>query len=172
MYAWGETEPKDNYDWPTYKWCNGDGSNLTKYCTESSYWDRNSSAPMDNRTVLDLEDDAAYVNLGGSWRMPTYAEWCEIRDKCTWTWTDNYNGLGVSGRVVASSNGNSIFLPAAGGQFDTRRNSIGSDGYYWSSSLDYPSNAFIVCFNSYDVSVFHGGRWDRPCGVFVRPVTE
>ena len=172
MYAWGETEPKDNYDWPTYKWCNGDERNLTKYCTESSCWDSNSSAPMDNRTVLDLEDDAAYVNLGGSWRMPTYAEWCEIRDKCTWTWTDNYNGLGVSGRVVASSNGNSIFLPAAGGQFDTRRNSIGSDGYYWSSSLDFPSNASIVQFNSYNVSISHGGRWDRPCGVFVRPVSE
>ena len=103
--------------------------------------------------------------------MPTYAEWCEIRDKCTWTWTDNYNGLGVSGRVVASSNGNSIFLPAAGGQFDTRRNSIGSDGYYWSSSLStgYPRDARFVYF--YSGSVFRD-YYRRYHGLSVRPVSE
>ncbi len=76
-FAWGETEPKDDYWWSTYKWCNGDWDKLTKYCTDSYYWDSSSSSSMDNKTVLDPEDDAAHVNWGGSWRMPTDEEWTE-----------------------------------------------------------------------------------------------
>ena len=71
-FAWGETEPKDNYDWSTYKWCNESNATMTKYCTDSSY------GTVDNKTVLELEDDAAYVNWGGNWRMPTKAELDEL----------------------------------------------------------------------------------------------
>ena len=55
-YAWGETETKTTYNWSTYKWCNGSAETQTKYCTNSDY------GTVDNKTVLDLEDDAARAN--------------------------------------------------------------------------------------------------------------
>lgn len=60
-FAWGETRPKDYYNWGTYKYCNGYYNTMTKYCTNSSY------GKVDNKTTLELEDDAAYINWGGSW---------------------------------------------------------------------------------------------------------
>lgn len=164
-YAWGETEPKENYSWSTYKWCNGSSSTLTKYNTESSY------GTVDNKTVLDQEDDVASVKLGGKWRMPTDAEWKELMTKCTWTWTTNYNGTGVSGRIVTAPNGNSIFLPAAGFRYDADLDYAGSAGYYWSSSLytGSPYRAWYVYFFSGGVSRF---GYDRYRGQSVRPVSE
>ncbi|MBR3076094.1 MAG: hypothetical protein IKH11_10140, partial [Bacteroidales bacterium] len=113
------------YDWSTYKWCNGSFITQTKYNTNSSY------GTVDNKTVLDPEDDAAHVNWGGSWRMPTAEESDELITKCTWTWTTQN---GVNGRLVTGPNGKSIFLPAAGLRYDTYLGSAGSNGYYWSSS--------------------------------------
>ena len=131
-FAWGETEPKDYYDGSTYKWYNG---SLTKYCTDSSY------GTVDGKAVLDLEDDAAYVNMGWEWRMPTIEEQQELLNKCTWTWTtqNRFNGYKVTG-----PNGNSIFLPAAGYRYQDYRTLTGSLGYYWSSSLDegHPNGAY------------------------------
>ena len=166
-YAWGETEPKDNYSWSTYKWCNGSYSTLTKYNTSSSY-----GTVVDNKTVLDPADDVASVKLGGKWRMPTYAEWTELQTKCTWTWTTNYNGTGVKGRIVTATNGNSIFLPAAGRRYGTDLGSAGSDGDYWSSSLytGDPRSAWYVYFYSGNVNRFY---YEYRCyGRSVRPVTE
>ena len=91
---------------------------MTKYCTYSSY------GTVDNKTALDPEDDAAHVNWGGSWRMPTNAEFEELLNtsNCTWTWT-TLNG--VSGYKVVSKKsgyaGNWIFLPAAGCRGGTNR---------------------------------------------------
>ena len=76
-FAWGETTPKSTYNWSTYKWCNGDRYTMTKYCTSSSY------GTVDNKTVLDPEDDVAHVKWGGIWRMPTKAEMLELQDRCT-----------------------------------------------------------------------------------------
>lgn len=166
-FAWGETEPKSDYNWSTYKWCNGYYNKLTKYCTQSSFWD--SSNPMDNKTVLDPEDDAAHVNWGGSWRMPTDAEWTELLENCTWTWTTQN---GVDGRLVKSkTNSNSIFLPAAGYRLATYLYTVGSYGRYWSSSLytDRPYYAYYVYF--YSRNVFRDNL-DRYYGFSVRPVTE
>lgn len=118
-YAWGETEEKSKYDWSTYKWCNGSENTMTKYCTTSSY------GTVDNKTVLDPADDVAHVKWGGTWRMPTLEEQEELLNNCTWRWTTQN---GVNGYEVTGSNGNSIFLPAAG-------NISGSHGYYWSSTL-------------------------------------
>ncbi len=165
-FAWGETQPKENYIWSTYKWCNGDYNKLTKYCTYSSCWD--SSEPMYNKTVLDPEDDAAHVNWGGSWRMPTREEWGELIDNCTWTWTSQN---GVNGRLVTGPNGKSIFLPAAGYRYDTYLYRAGSSGFYWSSSLTTgnPNDAYYVFFDSDNVF----WNFDTRCNGFsVRPVTE
>ena len=167
--AWGEIEPKTDYSWSNYKWCNGSENKLTKYCTESSYWD--SSTPMDNKTVLDLEDDAACANWGVSWRMPTDEEWTELRENCIWTWTSNYNNTGIAGRVVTARNGNSIFLPAAGYRFDTYLYSVGSFVMYWSSSLytNPPCRAFRVGLDSGSVDRFSSYRY---YGQSVRPVYD
>ena len=166
-YAWGETIPKKNYNWSTYKWCSGNEYeySMTKYCTNSDY------GKVDNKTVLELSDDAARVNWGGSWRIPTEAEQEELRDtnNCTWTWTTQN---GVSGyRVTSKKNGNSIFLPVAGYYVDIYLDDAGSYGYYWSSSLITSDSyfAYDVYFNSSDV----GWDGDRRCyGRSVRAVCE
>ena len=159
-YAWGETEPKTTYNWSTYKWCNGSSDTQTKYCTSSSY------GTVDNKTTLEPEDDAAHVNWGGAWRMPTDAEWTELRTNCTCTWTTKN---GVNGYEVKGPNGNSIFLPAAGYRYDDGLYYAGYYGYYWSSSLgtDYPDNAWYVYFYSDDVGRDVNGRY---YGLSVRPV--
>ena len=177
-FAWGETEPyyssqdpltwKDGkssgYDWPSYKFELGTGweGPFSKYVTNSKY------GTVDNKTVLDPKDDAAHVNWGGRWRMPTDAEWTELRDNCTWTWATED---GVSGRKVTGPNGKSIFLPAAGYRNGPYLYGAGAYGYYWSSSLDtdYP---FDAC-NVYFCSDFY--RWIisyRYWGQSVRPVSE
>ena len=162
-YAWGETTTKSNYSWSTYKWCSGSSNTLTKYNTKSSY------GVVDNKTELEPEDDAAHVNLGGKWRIPTYAEWIELIENCTWTWTKQN---GVLGSLFTSNvNGNSIFLPAAGDRGGTNIYDAGSYGYYWSSSLNEgdSDHARLVFFSSGDV---YWGYTDRCVGFSVRPVTE
>ena len=162
-YAWGETEPKEDYPWSTYKWCNGSSSTLTKYNTSSSY-----GTVVDNKMVLESSDDVASVKLGGKWRMPTDAEWTELRTKCTWTWTTQN---GVNGRLVTATNGNSIFLPAAGYRNLTGLYNAGSYGYFWSSSLNTgsPYRAWGVSFGSDYVSRLSISRY---YGFSVRPVSE
>ena len=164
-YAWGETAPKENYSWSTYKFGTSSSGPFSKYNTSSSY------GTMDNKTVLESEDDVAHVKLGGKWRMPTSAEWTELSTKCTWTWVTNYNGSGINGKLVKATNGNSIFLPAAGGRYDTNLDDAGSCGYYWSSSLstDDPSSAWNVSFDSDYVYRRNYYRYD---GLSVRPVSE
>lgn len=89
----------------------------------------------DISTDLTLYQDAAHVNLGGNWRMPTYDEYQELLDNCNGVWTDDYNGTGVAGRVFTSKvNGNSIFFPAAGSGSNSSIDSVGSYSYYWSAS--------------------------------------
>ena len=160
-FAWGETEPKDYYDWSTYKWCRRKDEKLTKYCTESNY------GTVDNNTVLDSADDAATANWGGSWRMPTKAEQDELHNNCTWTWTTQN---GVNGyKVTSNSNGNSIFLPAAGHRYQSSLYDAGSYGDYWSSSLktNNPDGACSLYFNSSNVGGYY---YSRNCGQSVRPV--
>ena len=162
-YAWGETYTKMTYDWSVYLWCNGSYNSLTKYNTSSSY------GRVDNKTFLDAADDVARAKLGGKWRMPTDAEWTELRSKCTWTWTTQ---KGVNGyRVTSKINGNSIFLPAAGSRDDASLGGAGSYGKYWSSSLNtgYPLDAWGVGFGSGRVS---RSDYDRCGGFSVRPVSE
>ena len=103
-YSWGEIEEKSDYSKNTYKWVNnGDWNNFVKYCTDSSY------GTVDNKTILELEDDVAHVKWGGTWRMPTFAEFQELQDNCIWEWT-SING--TNGYKVIANNGNFIFLPA------------------------------------------------------------
>ncbi|MBO5977656.1 MAG: leucine-rich repeat protein, partial [Bacteroidales bacterium] len=152
-FAWGETEDKFEYYWSNYKYCNGSKTTLTKYNTDSNY------GIVDNKTTLDLSDDAARANWGGAWRMPTYNEWDELKNSCTWTWTTQN---GVNGyKVTSKTNGNSIFLPAAGYRDGTSVYSVGSRGCYWSSSLheSYPYYAYYLRFNSGTVGWSYNNRY-------------
>ena len=159
-FAWGETSPKDNYDWSTYKYCNGSYTTLTKYNTKSNY---GNNGFTDNKTTLELSDDAAHTNWGGKWRMPTITEQQELINNCTWTWTTQN---GVNGyKVTSKINGESIFLPAASYRYGTSVGYVGEAGYYWSSSLDesYPDLAFDFWFFSLNVAWSSNGRHDgRP----------
>ena len=165
-FAWGETTPKSTYDWSTYKWCNGSETTMTKYCTRSEY---GYNGFTDNLTELQPEDDAATANWGSGWKMPSLDQIEELINGSytTWKWTQ-LNG--VYGRMVTSdSNGNSIFLPAAGYRLDDELDSAGSYGNYWSSSLrpDYDYGAYYLYFSSdyWDLSVDYRGS-----GLSVRAV--
>ena len=162
-FAWGEIQPKNWYDWSTYQYCNGSENTLTKYCTNASY---GYNGFTDNLTTLLPEDDAATANWGGNWRMPTLEEWQELYNNTTVTWTTQN---GVSGKLFTASNGNSLFLPAAGFRDDSSLYSAGSDGYYWSSSLypNYSNYAWVLDFDS-DYCYVH--YYDRNYGPSVRPV--
>ena len=139
-FAWGETTPKSIYNWSTYKYCNGGGDQLTKYCSNFKYGYHGFS---DNLTVLQPEDDAATANWGSGWCIPTKKQWEELYKNTDHTWKvwDGVNGILFRGK-----NGALLFLPAAGlgGDF----NVVGSCGYYWSSSLstDVPSGPWFFRF--------------------------
>ena len=176
-FAWGETEPKDYYYWDTYKWMTdgaSSGSAVNKYTfddgqTSAVWYDDYGNFIGDNKTVLELADDAASANWGGDWRMPTKAEQDELRNTSytTWTWTtlNGVNGYKITSKI----NGNSIFLPAAGCRYYSDLDDAGSNGYYWSSSLYmYSSNyAYYLYFSSDNFYWFYYRRY---YGQSVRPV--
>lgn len=177
-YAWGETEPFCAGE--TYKWRNQYG--LTKYCQTSKYRQWGLQSDPDNKTELDPEDDAAFVNLGEKWRTPKKEEWEELYNQCTWSWV-TINGVG--GYLVESkmeANDNSIFLPAAG-VFTTSVESpaaVGEIGGYLSSTLTSdPSTASSLYFiyhedaPSYQNYLFPDcGNFPRTYGQTVRAVYE
>ena len=150
-FAWGEIEPKSKYDWSTYKYELGNDyvGPFSKYVINSRY------GTVDNKNVLDSEDDAARANWGSNWCMPTYAEWKELRDNCIWTWTTQY---GVKGQLVTGPNGNSIFLPAAGYLYSTSLSEVGSSGYYWSSSLYAGYQSWCYAFGANSKGMSYKGR--------------
>ena len=159
-YAWGETSTKETYNWYTYFDTNDGGSTFMKYNNDGG------------KTVLDPQDDAAHVNWGGSWRMPTRAEWQELYDNCTWTWTTQN---GINGyKVTSNKEGYAdkfIFLPAAGFRRESDLYYVGSYGDYWSSSLcEYDSyGAWGLGFGSGNHNIDYGGRF---YGNPVRPVLQ
>ena len=162
-FAWGETEPKTTYDWSTYKYCNGSPETMTKYCTKSSY------GTVDDKTVLEPSDDAATANWGSEWQMPSEEQCYELYNSSytTTTWT-TLNGK-YGRKITSKSNGNSIFLPAAGYRYDTSLYNAGSDGVYWSRSLftSHSSYACSLYFYSNDIDTYY---YDRSFGRSVRPV--
>lgn len=169
-FAWGETTPKDFYDWSNYQWCTGRWNTMTKYCTVASH---GLDGFVDGKTELDPEDDAATANWGSQWCMPSKEQQDELRTQCTWTWT-TING--VDGFQV-SKNGKSIFLPAAGYYFTTTLYSTGTYGYYWTRTL-YPTKSYQADYFWFyhflrNNQIVQGVDWfygDRDSGYTVRAV--
>ena len=168
-YAWGETDPKAEYTWATYKWMQAGQSEakyITKYTiadgeTGGIWYDSSGAFIGDNKTALVAADDAATAKLGSPWRMPTIDEFQELIDKCTWTWTTQD---GVNGYQMDGPNGNAIFLPAGYLVIGSYR-----AGYYWSSSL---STTESDCAYSLDLNSdrYFIARTYRYFGCTVRPV--
>lgn len=152
-YAWGETEAKTEYSWTNYFDTNDEGTTFGKY-TESCN--------------LALDDDVAHAKWGGDWRMPTVDEMWELIENCEFIWTTS---KGVKGYMVKSRvNGNAIFLPAGGYRKKENITLVGSDGYYWTSTL-HPRNkqdAYLYSFAS-STSVSYAYRYWGCC---VRPVCK
>lgn len=164
-FAWGETKTKKKFIWETYLLCNGSSTTMTKYCTKSTYGE------VDHKEVLEPSDDAAHVNWGGNWRMPTDDEFDELIANCYIVCTMNYNNSGVAGSIIYKVKSNSdkgivvscdetpsssysvtdthIFMPAAGRYEDNGFSSGGTYGFYWTSSL--------YVWKSY-------GAWRQPFG--------
>lgn len=142
-FAWGETAPKDYYDWNTYKWCNGSYETQTKYCTNSNY---GYNGFVDNKTELDPSDDAACAHYPGG-RMPSLEQIQELKYNCTWQWTQRN---GVNGNLIIGPNGKTIFLPAAGYRWYESLYGAGSVGYFWSRTLysSIPDSAYRLYFLS------------------------
>ena len=149
-FAWGETTGynagKTTFDWSTYTYTNKTNS------------------------VLEASDDAATVNWGDKWRMPTYDEMVELKDKCTWelrAYIDT-NGNYVSGYKVTGPSGNFIFLPAAG----YKGGSQYPGSYYWTSSFrtyDFFAKAHCLYFDNGVQAMTNDDGYN---GHSVRPVTK
>ena len=167
-FAWGETEGyydgKTTFNWSTYKWCNGTSRTMTKYCSNTNY---GNDGFTDGLTELELEDDAAYVNWGAAWRMPSIDQLDELVTQCLWTWTKRNN---IGGYEVKGSNGNTIFLPAAGKCRDSSFEYRGYRGRYWSCTNDHnPDCGHDLYFSNTELGTNYTGG-DRYLGQSIRPV--
>jgi hypothetical protein len=163
-FAWGETAPKSDY-------------------TLDNYFDNNGRVYPAQYTKLQSQHDAAHVNWGGTWRMPTSSEWWSLiydHTKFTWSWTNNYKGTGVKGMIVTSIIagyvGNSIFLPAAGyrhgNEVEGGVGYAGLHGYYWSSNCKEGSDWLMgKDMYFYDISGYEGSL-ERNYGLSIRPVSD
>ena len=163
-YAWGETAIKDSYKWETLKYCvDADGNNFSKYVVDSIH------GSIDNKYELEINDDAAYQNLGKSWRIPTYMQLEELVKDCIWTWT-TMNGH--HGYEIVGPNGKSIFLPANGYRIDDTLNAVDDKGYYLSRTLDKDDSRTIYYHNFTPTEKSKYGRYYRYPGFGVRAVYE
>lgn len=174
-FAWGETEPKDVYDWNTYKYAKVSLTEdvlqkwqldtLTKYNTGKEY-----PGTIDDFTTLLPEDDAATANWGGEWRMPTNEELKELTENCEFNWTEINE---VSGTKFTAKNGNFVFFPAAGYRYNSRiSNSVGINGVYWSSSLFEEEDDDAYHFILSTKSGYSFAPIERRNGLSVRPVVN
>ena len=167
-YAWGESVPKTDYDWGTYRWGIGfEYGDIFKYCSIPLLgWNEFT----DDLVTLEPEDDAAHLILGDKWRMPTKEEWDELMEGCTRSIVRVDDVIGC--KFTSKINGESIFLPAAGGMSNASSSYVGSWGYYWTSSLfvETPNLAYLHSFDTVVLNnwrIDDSGRWN---GYSIRPV--
>lgn len=138
-HAWGELNHRGTYFQPQYY----------------LYYDTDNDCYISiGKDIGGTDFDAAHVKWGGKWRMPTYEELKELKDKCNWEWTKLSD---VNGFLVSSSNGNSIFFPCGS-----------STIYIWASGEYNQSHADAIAFG-------HGIQYSNYCcdkwsGGYVRPV--
>ena len=157
-FAWGETETKSDYSWSNYKWCNGTEESITKY---------NADGPDE----LQPEDDAATAIWGDNWQMPSEEQIEELRNYYNttqeWTTVNDINGW----KITSKTNGNSIFLPAAGFIWHDQCHQLGTNGGYMSRSLYTSDITTVVCIG-FNKNFIGGFPNERDGGQSVRPVRK
>ena len=203
-FAWGDTEPnyqsiaddgtvtwktgKTGYDEASYKWTQegqSDWLHITKYTfadgKTDGIWYSGGEFVGDGKTSFedyDYEDDAARANWGGKWRTPTAAECDWLIKNCNWTWKTTDDSYTHNGYLVEATNGNSIFIPAAGWYGDILVN-VDFSGNYWSSSLSNPkyssyfSRTYFAVLLNFSYKVVDMSNPSTRCyGLSIRPVVE
>lgn len=137
-FTWADPEDKTGGTCrkENYKWIDEYGSRYTKYVPSRESW---AGVTADNLKVVRPADDAAFINWGENWRMPTREEWGELYENCSWKLmlVD-----GIQGYKVTGPNGNSIFLPLAGYVGSGGQTGVNETGTYWSSTQVYDQSAF------------------------------
>ena len=131
-FAWGETKTKKTYDWDTYKYSDGNFNELTKYCGSKAFGHNEFT---DDITELEPNDDAAHVNMGGKWRIPTEKQWEELLSLKN-EFIRNYKNKKIDGMLYTAKNGNTLFLPAAGYADNTRFYNTNLYARYMANSID------------------------------------
>lgn len=173
-YAWGETSGympfkkegdtikvfKNSFEWSEYVWCKKSRESITKYCTNSSF------GTVDGKVLLDLDDDAAYLNWGDEWRMPTVEEVKELFDYTKSEWTTVGGVIGC--KFTSTTTGNSIFLPTAGCGVGNSNYDEGQNCYYWTASVDQ-KNPYSSRYLGFQIKTFIASL-PRYYGMNVRPV--
>lgn len=150
-YAWGEVETKDSYTDNNYKW--GKRNHNTKY-------------QNDNRYRLEVQDDAASMNLGAQWRMPTKAQFEELNSKCNVEWTQ-LNGVDGYLFVLKGDNSKSIFIPAAGYKWSDNPHCV----YLFTTDVQNMKKGYVWRYRADNGGAFSWSSTEyRPMGVPIRPV--
>lgn len=149
-YAWGETKPKNKYTKDNY-----------------SYYNANTAEYSDiGENISNTSYDAATVNLGNDWRIPTKDEMDELKNKCKWEWKQI---SGINGYRITGPNGNSIFLPATGSYYSSVK-SLNEDMNYWTATSASKTTAYALQGHSSFYDVF--SALYRHVGYSIRPVTS
>lgn len=183
FFAWAETKgytnntnDKRTFNWASFKYCRGTDTSLTKYNQFSEYGD------VDELTALEASDDAATVNWGSSWRMPTINDIDELINNTNMQKVENYNNTGVTGYLITNKNDATkfIFIPGSGfrgessGGGDTGEVGNQGCGYYWVANniAEYPTSgrSFGLGFPFKDE--FSWTHYLRCTGFTIRPVQD
>ena len=165
-YAWGEITPKDYYGWETYKYSiywHGQHEWLTKYCNNTDY---GYDGFVDQLRFLEAEDDVATIRWGAGWSIPSKEQWNELYRN---TSNELTNLNGVNGMLFTASNGNSVFLPAAGVYQYDELCAVDGVGSYGSNQLVYNEPRYNNVFGSDQYGLSHGVS-PRSFGNTIRPV--
>jgi len=162
FYAWGETAASTSFA-----------------KTDYDYYDASSDAFEDIGNVISGTDyDAVKKAWGGKWHMPTYYDFQELNEQCTWQKT---TVSGVAGYKVTGPNGNSIFLPMTGYYSSTSTEPAYAEtkARYWAGTLytlptaDPMPHAYAYCYNldiNTDPQDSQPNKFYRYYGAVIRPV--
>ena len=177
-FAWGETEPKGDYSWSSYKWMTEGQANwqyINKYTfadnQKTGCWYDGDNFIGDGKKELLPADDAATANWGSDWQMPSSEQCEELMSEAntTTTWTTQNGVAGL--KITSKTNGNSIFLPAGGSMNGTNLMNDGVNGQYWSRSLytTYSDYGYNMLASSSGLGMAGLSRYYGYC---VRPVRK
>ena len=156
-FAWGETQPKEEYTWGTYTYCEGTYKTQVKYNSE------------DCKTWLQTTDDAAYVNWSSKWQMPSKEQLEELLNE-NYTTIEQTTLEGVNGRIITSKfNNKSVFFPNAGCYSMNGFKDEGSCGHYWTRTLNSEYAWYSHCLLSQPSNIISTYGYRYP-GKSVRPV--